>query len=130
MGDGWAWLSLSVFSSNLSSEEARDLLPGSVASQRNPHLASVRFRGGDRGASLSALLSELADYLDSHRDELRNRSRSADFQLRVGWSPRSPQESVAIPAPLLAALADLGVDVMIDAYDDNADETAEPTEAG
>jgi hypothetical protein len=129
VGDGWAWLSLSAVSSHLSSEETRDLLPGSVASQRNPHLASVRFRGGDAGSSLSALLSELADYIDSHRDALRNGSRSADFQLRVGWSPRSPQESVAIPAPLLAALGDLGADVMIDVYDD-ADETAEPPPAG
>lgn len=124
MGDGWAWVSLSAYQGDLSSEDMRDLLPGSAASRSNPHLASVRFRGARPGAGLSELLSELTDYLSSHRDELHGRAETADFQLRIGWSPRSPQESIVVPSQLLVVLAELRVDVMIDAYGDST-ETAE-----
>lgn len=116
MGDGWAWVSLSAYSDDLSSDEIRDLLPGSAASRTNPHLASVRFKGGESGTSLADLLAELDAYLSSHLGELRARLPDADFQLRIGWSPESPQESVIVSSVLLAALAELRADVLIDTF--------------
>jgi hypothetical protein len=116
MEDGWAWVSLSAYSDNLSSHEIRDLLPGSGASRTNPHLASVRFNGGGSGTSLADLLAELDAYLSSHRGELRARLPEADFQLRIGWSPEPPQESVVVSSMLLAALAELHADVLIDTF--------------
>lgn len=125
MGDGWAWVSLSAYSDDLSSSEIRDLLPGFVASRTNPHLASVRFSGGGSGTSLADMLAELDAYLTSHCGELRAaRVPDADFQLRIGWSPQSPQESVVISSVLLAALAELRADVLIDTFE--ADEGEGP----
>jgi hypothetical protein len=125
MGDGWAWVSLSVLSRDLSPEAVRGLLPGSVASRQNPRLAAVEFGGRGGQTSLQALLDELADYLESHRGNLPGSLRQADFQLRIGWSPRTPQECVAIPSAVVEVLAALHADVMIDAYD-ATDEIAEP----
>ena|SRR5580693_8265508 len=125
MGDGWAWVSLSAHSTDLSSDGLRDVLPGSVVSRRNPHLASVRFKGPGSRASLDELLLELAEYLSSHRDTLLSRLGHADIQLRVGWSPRSPQESLAVSWTLLTALAEIRADVVIDTYDET-DEIGEP----
>jgi len=72
------------------------------------------------------LLLELAEYLRAHRGELLSRLGQTVFQLRIGWSPRSPQESLAVSSALLAALAELRADVVIDAYDE-ANEMGEPT---
>lgn len=116
MGDGWAWVSLSAYSDDLSSCEIRDLLPGSAVSRTNPHLASVRFSGGGSGASLADLLAEVDAYLRSHRSELRARLPEADFQLRIGWSPESPQESIVVSSKLLAALTEIRADVLIDTF--------------
>jgi hypothetical protein len=125
MGGGWAWVSLSAQSNDLSPAEIRDALPGSVPSRRNPHLASVRFKGDGPRASLDELLLELADCLRSHHGELLSALGQMDFQLRIGWSPRSPQESLAVSSTLLTALAEIRADVMIDAYDET-DENGEP----
>lgn len=62
----------------------------------------------------------LAQYLGSHRETLRDRPTEADFQLRIGWSPRSPQESIVLASTLLSALAELGVDLVLDTYDSEA----------
>jgi hypothetical protein len=117
MGDGWAWLSLSVLSGNLSSAEVQGLLPGSTASRQNPHLAAVEFKDQGEGTSLQGLLEELAEYLGSHLGDLRASLAGAGFELRIGWSPRAPQECIAIPKAVLAALAELQADILIDAYE-------------
>jgi len=118
MGDGWAWVSLSAYSDDLSSNEIRDLLPGSAVSRTNPHLASVRFTGSGSGTSLADLLAEVDTYLSSHRSELRARLPEVDFQLRIGWSPESPQESIVVSSMLLAALTEIRADVLIDTFDE------------
>lgn len=120
MGDGWAWVSLSAYNEDLSSAQIRELLTGSEVSRGNPHLASVRFRGPGPEASLSELLQDVAEYLGSHRETLRDRLAKADFQLRIGWSPRSPQESIVFPSTLLSTLTELHVDVVLDTYDSGA----------
>jgi hypothetical protein len=78
---------------------------------------------------LADLLSELANYLAVHRDQIKVLLPKSDFQLRIGWSPLSPQESVAIPAELLAYLAELRVDLMLDGYavEDSADHSSPET---
>ena len=52
MADGWAWVSLSAYSSELSATQVGELLPDSVASSANAHLAAVP-------AALVADLAEL-----------------------------------------------------------------------
>jgi hypothetical protein len=128
VGDGWAWLGLSAYSTDLSSIEIARMLPGSVRSPRNPHIASVSFKGQGEGALLNELLAELAEYLASYRGQLQDLLAKAKFQLRIGWSPLSPQESIAIPAALLASLGELRVDLMIDTYGDggNGDDGVTP----
>jgi hypothetical protein len=120
MGDGWAWVSLSAYSEELSSDQIRDLLPGSEASRGSQHLASVQFRGTGRRASLAELVQEVAEYLGSHGETLRDQLGQADFQLRIGWSPLSPQECIALPSAFLSVLAELHVDVTLDTYDSEA----------
>jgi hypothetical protein len=124
MGDGWAWLSLSALNGDLPSEEIQAMLPGSTASRQNSHLAAVEFSGHGEPTSLQELLDELAEYLDSHLSDILGLLADADFQLRIGWSPLTPQECVAIPSSVVAGLARLHADVMIDTYEAN-DEIAE-----
>jgi hypothetical protein len=125
MSDGWSEVSLSAHASDLSSEDIRGMLPGSEASQQDPHLASVEFKPRP-GARLDDVLAEVAHYLNEHGAELRSDLGSAEFQLRIAWSPHSPEEQLPASSSLLAALAALNPEVVIDASDE-ADETAEPT---
>jgi hypothetical protein len=117
VGDGWAWISLSAYNEDLAAADIAALLPGAVESRRNSHLAAVRFKGHDDRARLGELLSELTSYLASHRHEIQDLLPGSDWQLRIGWSPLSPQESLVISAQLLAYLAELRVDLMLDGYD-------------
>jgi hypothetical protein len=122
MNDGWTWVSLSAYSEDLTSDQIRQVFPGAATERHNPHMASVRFKGPGPRASLAELLQELAEYLGSQGEELQARLGQADFQLRIGWSPQSPQECIAIPSTLLSALARLRVDLMLDAYSDEQGE--------
>jgi hypothetical protein len=118
MGDGWAWVSLSAYSEAMTAEELALRMPDAKPGKRNRHLAAVDFAGDDPGVPLEQLLQELGAYLARHRGRLVALSADADFQLRIGWSPRSPQEALAIPAELLTALGELKCPIMLDTYND------------
>jgi hypothetical protein len=118
MGDGWAWISLSAYSEAMMAEELALRMPDAKPGKRNRHLAAVEFGGGESDPPLEQLLRELGAYLDRHRGRLVALGADADFQLRIGWSPRSPQEALAISADLLAALGELKCPVMLDTYND------------
>jgi hypothetical protein len=64
--------------------------------------------------------------MKTHGQELRNGLGDAEFELRVVWSRRSPQEPVPVSPSLLGALAELEPEVVIEANDDAA-ETPEQT---
>jgi hypothetical protein len=123
--DGWSEVSLSAQSSDLSSEDISDALPGSQASQDDPHKASVQFKP-QSGALLDDVLADVLRYMKVHGQELRNGLGDAEFQLRVSWSRRSPQDPVPISPSLLGRLAEVKPQVVIEATDDDC-ETAEPT---
>ena len=115
MGDGWSEVSLSAYASDLSSEDIEDLLPGSVASQGDPHLASVRFKP-QPGSRLDDVLADIAQYLHAHGEELRSGLGRADFQVRIGWSRQTPAEPVPASSSLRAALAKLQAEGAVDVH--------------
>jgi hypothetical protein len=120
VGDGWAWVSLSAFSEALSGSSLAERMPGAVPSRTNRNLAAVNF-SEQRGMRLHELLEELASYLVLHRDILLALAADAQLQLRIGWSPLSPQECLVIPSGLLSSLADLKADVMLDTYSEESE---------
>jgi len=91
-------------------------MPEGKINGQNDMLASVEFPGVSAGGNLHSKLEELQGYLGRHRERLLAIRERADFQLRIGWSPMSPQESLVFPASLISGLAELGVDIMLDGY--------------
>jgi hypothetical protein len=119
MGDGWAWVSLSAHADGLTVAELATKLPGGQINARggyNNDVVSVNLSEAHRDAPLSDLLEELARYLTQNREQLLALHGKAQFQVRIGWSPRSPQECLVVPAALISSLAELGTDIMLDGY--------------
>ena len=124
MSDGWSEVSLSAQAGDLSSEDIEGLLPGSEASDQDPHLASVQFTPRP-GARLDEVLADVAHYMKEHDAELRSALGSAEFQMRIRWSAHSPGEQLPASSSLLSALAELNPEVVIDAS--GAEEPSEST---
>lgn len=118
MGDGWAWVSLSAHADGLPVSEMAARLPRGKLNPRgyNGDVVVVNFAEAHSDAPLSELLEELARYLIQNREQLLALRGVAGFQVRIGWSPRSPQECLVVPATLIASLAELGTDIMLDGY--------------
>lgn len=116
MGDGWTWLSLSAYSEKIQSAQMTAVIPRSRESRKNPNIVSVEFTGSRDEASLQELLDALGEYLDENLDRLLSLAGDADFQVRIGWTPLTPQECLAVPSGLLLALGRLAADLMVDTY--------------
>jgi hypothetical protein len=116
MGDGWAWVSLSAYSKFTSAKEFQAMLPGGKSAARNDKIVSVDFSKARDEPSLPELLDELTSYLGVHREQLLALRHDVEFQVRIGWSPLSPQESLVVSAELINALAELNAAVMLDGY--------------
>ena len=116
MGDGWAWVSLGAYSKGIAAEELRTRLPAGRMGVHNNDIVSVDFSEGRDELLLGELLDKLADYLRLHRELLLALRSDVEFQVRIGWSPLSPQESLVVSAQLIKALAELDVVVMLDGY--------------
>lgn len=117
INDGWAKASLRFIGSGIDYNQLNpDLAPYAVAGPRGDVLAfSV---GGDVEIDLQQLLKRVEQFSIEHREGLSGFSRrtGASLQLFIGWSPKSPQESVSISEPLLAVLAGLGASIVFDTY--------------
>jgi hypothetical protein len=119
MSNEWAWISLSAYSEELGSDQIAQLLPRSEAVRGNSNLAATEFGTKISEKTIGELIGQVSMYLETYADELKARLPRADFQLRIGWMPRSPQESIAFPPILLSNLAKLNAAVMLDVYDND-----------
>lgn len=116
MTENWAWLSLSAYSEVIPAEQVTAKIPGSKPGKKNNRLVSLEFSGTSDEARLQELLNQLGEYINTNIDTLTSLIGKVDFQARIGWTPTSPQESIALPGALLLALGRLDADLMIDAY--------------
>jgi hypothetical protein len=115
-GDGWAWVSLSAYNKSIPAEELAAKLPGGKVEIRNNDIVSVEFSEARDELPLRELLDRLASYLRLHREQLLSIRHDVEFQVRIGWSPLRPQESLVVSSQLINALAELNVVVMLDGY--------------
>lgn len=116
MGDGWAWISLSGFSENMRPGELAAQMPAANTTGKDDRIAVVEFPEASMGRGLEALLDSLEGYLRAHRERLVALEDRARFQVRIGWCPASPQESLVIRADLLRMIGEIRADIMLDSY--------------
>jgi hypothetical protein len=71
----------------------------------------------DSAVPLDDQLAEAARYLVARWPALKElRAAGADISLRVSWTPRSPQDGIALNPDLLAVLGSVGGYVKLDTY--------------
>jgi hypothetical protein len=61
-------------------------------------------------------LERLHNFLVRHREHLMAMARPGAMAVTIGWTPRSPQDGLAITPGLARLLADLGIPLKLDTY--------------
>ena len=116
MGDGWAWVSLGAYGSAISADDlSRQCLKGRLTDKMTCWRL-LNFRAYQQAGICTASSRNCRVILGDTGSALLAIRERADCQLRIGWSPMSPQESLVFPASLISGLAELGVDIMLDGY--------------
>ena len=116
MHDGWSSVTVRL--------EARDrelaqpfhdevLSLGSLSRPGTVLLIPVDTGGESR---LQERLIHVREFLLLHEDVLAKAASSSSADVFIGWSPRTPQESLTLDSSLLRLLARLSMDLVFDTY--------------
>ncbi|MFD8425418.1 DUF4279 domain-containing protein [Streptomyces sp. NPDC059466] len=94
----------------------------SLMSPRNPTSARretsvwLRRSGLPDDSDLTDHVRVLVTLVDGHREELASLSTDCDLELRLGFGSENGQGGCVLPAPLLAEVGALGLDIVLDLY--------------
>lgn len=65
---------------------------------------------------LTAQLSRLADFVSLNYEALTGIASDSEIVVHIGWTPRSPQDSVVFAGGLVQSIGGLGASVILDTY--------------
>ena len=109
------WASVALrFETQMNAQRVADLYPDA---RRNGSGYMVKI-GADTSAAggLQQKLMEARDYLALHEESLMQLHPTAEFDLFIGWTPKSPQDSLVIDEDLVRLLSRLNCSITFDMY--------------
>jgi hypothetical protein len=112
----WALCSLRIVAGRLTSGELAAQLGRPGSGRGGPGALGWVTEFASNDAPLADQLATAADFLRAHQATLRALPDGADVSLRVGWTPRRPQDGLALTTDLIALLASVGGYLLLDTY--------------
>jgi hypothetical protein len=111
--DTWARVSLRISSPRLTPHEVGQLMGEPSANPPGDLWATDLTRDAD--VALDEQLRAVKDYLRAKAPVLETLS-DADIGLLIGWTPRDPQDGIALDTELIGLLAATRCHVLLDTY--------------
>lgn len=117
LNDGWARGSVRIVGQRGPLSQVPPGLVALAEARRDPRVLVLPAAVSD-DASIDEVMTSLMELISAHAIKLRalRRDNDAELQVFLGWSPRAPQESLALDSNLVAAMAGLGAGLVVDTY--------------